>query len=406
MNRVAKLATMTSRVFVPKSNFRFSLHHNIANTSSNVHLWTFHGGQNICFAHKLKIMCNNSNSNVKKNISSAKKCTAHNTAASKWTVHDTRQNSGILPTIAVTLFLGWNGILSFLALYALFAASNRERALIIALCTLSLVLPPRWPGPLGRKIGWWMVTQSEQYFGLKTVVEDEQELLKLSEGNTGCIFAMEPHDVLPISAFAFSPIINRIPGGRNICFLVSSAVFRLPFLRQIYSWAGSLPVDKQMFTARLKAGKALAFTPGGVQEVFMLDPNNRKELVLYLRNRKGFVKLALQTGSPIVPVFAFHLDGSYKVYWLPRGKLLEIYSRWIGYFPLLYWGRWNIPLGIPRPNKLSVVIGPPIYVPNEGSQVSRESVDKYHMIYLKELEALFERHKKVEGYGDSHLTIV
>ena len=86
---------------------------------------------------------------------------------------------------------------------------------------ISVVLPPRWPGPMGRQIGWWMITQSEKYFGLKTIVENEQELLKVSEGNRGTIFAMEPHDVIPIAAFSFSPVISRIPGGRNVCFLVS-----------------------------------------------------------------------------------------------------------------------------------------------------------------------------------------
>ncbi|KAL7445665.1 hypothetical protein ACHAXM_010001 [Skeletonema potamos] len=330
------------------------------------------------------------------------------TGSSKWTVHDTCQSSSFLPTIGVTLFLGWNGILSCITLYALFLASSIERAFILALCVASLSLPPRWPGPIGRKIGWWMVTQSEKYFGLKTIVEDEQELLQISKGNRGTIYAMEPHDILPFAAFSFSPIINRIPGGRNICFLVSSAIFRIPFLRQIYSWAGSLPVDKETFLSRLEAGKSLAFVPGGVKEVLLkLDPLHKpRDLVLYLRNRKGFIKLALQTGSPIVPVFCFHLDGSYRICWLPRGKLMEAFARWAGCFPLLYWGRWNILQGIPRPNQLTVVIGRPIHVPKERFHVSGENVDKYHGIFLKELEGLFERHKEAEGYGDTHLKIV
>jgi 2-acylglycerol O-acyltransferase 2 len=86
-----------------------------------------------------------------------------------------------------------------------------------------------------------------------------------------------------------------------------------------------LPVDKDTFLSRLNACKSLAFIPGGVQEVFMLDSNEPRELVLYLKNRKGFVKLALATGSTIVPAFGFHLDGSYS-YWLPRGKWMELYS--------------------------------------------------------------------------------
>ena len=53
-----------------------------------------------------------------------------------------------------------------------------------------------------------------------------------------------------------------------------------------------------------------------------------------------------------------------------------------------------------------MVIGPAIDVPNEGENVSTESIEKYHGIFLKELEALFERHKHEAGYGHRILKIV
>ncbi len=95
---------------------------------------------------------------------------------------------------------------------------------------------------------------------------------------------------------------------------------------------------------------------GGVQEVLMLNPDMHHEVLLYLKNRKGFIKLALTTGSPVVPVFAFNLDGSYR-YWLPRGPLVEKISRAIGFAPLVFIGRWGVPFGIPIPRKSHVVIG-------------------------------------------------
>jgi 2-acylglycerol O-acyltransferase 2 len=95
---------------------------------------------------------------------------------------------------------------------------------------------------------------------------------------------------------------------------------------------------------------------GGVQEVLRLDPAKPNELVLYVKERKGFIKLALTTGSPVVPVFAFNLDGSYG-YWLPRGQFVEKISRAVGFAPLVFWGRWGIPFGIPHPRKSHVVIG-------------------------------------------------
>ena len=88
----------------------------------------------------------------------------------------------------------------------------------------------------------------------------------------------------------------------------------------------------------------------------MLDPDKPRDVVLYLQSRKGFIKLALQTGSPVVPVFGFNLDGSYG-YWFPHGRFVEKLSRSMGFIPLVFWGRWGIPFGIPNPKKIHVIIG-------------------------------------------------
>jgi len=197
---------------------------------------------------------------------------------------------------------------------------------------------------------------------------------------------------------------------------------------------------------KLRRGESFAFVPGGVQEVIHLESansnvcndetsnektskntnddadetnansrqkNNEKHLTLYLLKRKGFVKHALATGSPIVPVFAFHLDGSYG-YYIPRSKIVHRISRAVGVVPLVFWGRFGIPFGIPYPKRIVVVIGEAIDVESEGSGddddddggVSEERVDRVHKLFLRELEALFERHKVEAGYGGRKLRIV
>ena len=136
-----------------------------------------------------------------------------------------------------------------------------------------------------------------------------------------------------------------------------------------------------------------------------MDPKNPEELVLFLQNRKGFVKLALENGSPIIPVFAFHVHGSYDS-WIPRGKLVEKISRTIGFLPLFFTGRFGVPLGIPKPQKMHIVIGKPLELPCLGENVGREDVNKYHGKFLVEMEALFERHKESEeGYSNRSLKI-
>ena len=329
---------------------------------------------------------------------------------SKWKIKDTPQDSGLLPTIAVTLWLGWNGFVLWIILYAIFlaiyhGASSTPFMIIVGSLTLSLLLPASFPGKLGCKIGNWMMHQGEKYFGLKTIIEDEDDLIKHSEQNKALIFTVNPHDILPYAVFAFNPTLRRLPGKINddgTC-LMTSAVFNIPFLKHVYSWVGGLPVDKRTFLGRLHSGESFAFTPGGVQEVLMLDPKKPEDVVLYLKKRKGFIKLALTTGSPVVPVFAFQLDGSYG-YWIPRGKFVEKISRTLGAVPLVFWGRWYIPFGIPHPKKIHVVIGPAIDIPKETP--TQESIDKYHDLFLEELEALYERHKDEAGYSGRKLKII
>lgn len=69
-------------------------------------------------------------------------------------------------------------------------------------------------------------------------------------------------------------------------------------------------------------------------------------------------------------------------------------------------GRWFVPFGIPNPQRIHVVIGPAIDVPKLGEELDQEVIDKYHSIYLEELEALFERHKHEAGYGERKLKII
>ena len=70
----------------------------------------------------------------------------------------------------------------------------------------------------------------------------------------------------------------------------------------------------------------------------MIDPKKKDELILYLRSRKGFIKLALEKGVPIVPVFAFGLDKSYS-YFIPRGNFIVKLARTIGFLPVVFTGR-------------------------------------------------------------------
>lgn len=341
-------------------------------------------------------------------------------------VNVTPQDSSFIPTLAVTLWLGWFGGSLYIILFTVFTTNSIVKSILSALILLSLVLPRNFPKTYGTWIGNWIARNAQLYFGIKTIFEDYHSIEKYSSSvdhnnnnnnnddnnkseTKGVIFAMEPHDILPYSVFVFNPSLQLLPGsvGQNGTALITGAAFQIPFMKQVFTWVGANPVDKRTFRSRLQQEKSLSFCPGGVQEViYMDDQRNNDTITLFLMKRKGFIKLALENGSPIVPVFSFHLDGSYG-YYIPKGKIVTILARMIGFVPMIFWGRFLIPFGIPYPKQISVVFGKAIDVPKLNVEdITNEIIDKYHGMFISEMMALFERHKHNEGYGDKTLKII
>lgn len=81
----------------------------------------------------------------------------------------------------------------------------------------------------------------------------------------------------------------------------------LPFVREYYRNVGMVSVEKQSLINHLSTSNdlkdpsnkdgftsnAVAITVGGLEEIICSHP---RKYVVVLKNRKGFVKLALQTG--------------------------------------------------------------------------------------------------------------
>lgn len=72
-----------------------------------------------------------------------------------------------------------------------------------------------------------------------------------------------------------------------------------------------LPASRDSITQILKSGKSVVLVPGGVREIHFVKKGKE---VVFLKQRFGFVKLAIQTGSPLLPVFAFGQTAAYTPY--------------------------------------------------------------------------------------------
>ncbi|KAK1336129.1 hypothetical protein QTO34_003929 [Cnephaeus nilssonii] len=158
---------------------------------------------------------------------------------------------------------------------------------------------------------------------------------------------------------------------------------------------------------RKGGGNLLGIIVGGAQEALNARPGAYK---LLLRNRKGFVKLALMHGVPLVPVFSFGENELFDQVENSPGSWL----RWIqnqlqkvmGISLPLFHGRgiFQYSFGLlPYRRPIATVVGKPIEV-QQIPQPSQEEVDKLHQHYIDELCNLFEAHKlKYNVPEDQHL---
>ena len=137
---------------------------------------------------------------------------------------------------------------------------------------------------------WWM------NFNVIDPETDEHKDIRL--------YAIHPHGFLPVSAaLAFS-----IPGqfgeielsGRPDPLLALTGVlFWIPFLRDIFLWAGCVDAIEEVMIEVLKT-RSLVVAPGGIREGMLHDHNT---LRLYF-GHQGFLRAATKANVRVVPVFA------------------------------------------------------------------------------------------------------
>lgn len=118
-----------------------------------------------------------------------------------------------------------------------------------------------------------------------------------------------------------------------------------------------------------------------------------------LNKRKGFVKIAIQSGASLVPVFSF---GEIDIFDQPPnepGSKIRAYQdfvkKWTGVAPALCYGRGfsaNSYGMIPYRRPITTVVGAPIEV-KQNPNPSREEVEELHAKYVEELSKLFHDHK-------------
>eukprot|EP00997_Jenningsia_sp_PLL12_P006100 NODE_2646_length_888_cov_145.514899_g2178_i0.p1 GENE.NODE_2646_length_888_cov_145.514899_g2178_i0~~NODE_2646_length_888_cov_145.514899_g2178_i0.p1 ORF type:complete len:241 (+),score=9.23 NODE_2646_length_888_cov_145.514899_g2178_i0:26-724(+) len=199
------------------------------------------------------------------------------------------------------------------------------------------------------------------------------------------ITSVAPHGILTLG---WSFVISSRAYFNSECkWLVAPAMMVLPFVSDIMRWTGCESCASDNMVKIMKTGCNIGLIPGGFQEATLY---RRGEHNVYLKKRKGFIKYALKYGYSIQPVYVFGEELTFwTVQWLPTKIAFWLNSYNIPTY--LFMGRFFF---MPDYDMdFTCVVGKTIKLPQLDSP-SKEEVDKYHAIFLKAYEDLFERNKE------------
>jgi len=118
--------------------------------------------------------------------------------------------------------------------------------------------------------------------------------------NKRLIKCLSPHGIIPFSACC----LYDKPGfekSRNT-FAAGHQLYNFPLLIQLLEFMQVIPVNYDLMKSSLALNNSLVLYPGGVREIFATD--HRKE-ILAIKRRRGVFRMALETGTPMVPVYTF-----------------------------------------------------------------------------------------------------
>lgn len=286
-------------------------------------------------------------------------------------------------------FLGLTFVPVFITMYGVIMMRSWLLPFVVIMAFLGFVpLYHPWP-PMGKN--WHMFHLIQRYFSMKVVKEAPLSLDKKY------LFVTAPHGVFPFANLSLMPSLPYVVGVGTHA-LVATAVMHCPIFRQCIALLGAIDCSAPIAKNALSQGRSLGIIVGGIAEIFESTKNDE---IVVLKKRKGFVKLALQTGTAMIPVYAFGNTEVLSCIADPWGILQRI-SRKLKFSLTIPFGRFFLP--IPRHVPLAVVMGKPIEVPVKTNPTNEE-IDHYHRIFVEEITNLFNRHKAAYGWKHKKLII-
>uniref|UniRef100_A0A7S4IJ80 Acyltransferase n=1 Tax=Odontella aurita TaxID=265563 RepID=A0A7S4IJ80_9STRA len=244
----------------------------------------------------------------------------------------------------------------------------------------------------------------QEYLGLEFKEPLPKELVEAENiDEAQFIFAVFPHGTNVDYRIIMDGMLGKVlPNvAKKLRVLSASVLFRLPLVREFSLWTHCIDARRFVAEKNLDNGMSLLVIPGGMDE--QLRTVYGKETI-FLSKRKGFIKLAMRQGIPIVPVYIFGCSDMFRTsnaffrfrLWIMKtvGACIPLCMGLAGSF-------------CPLPIKTTVVFGKPMaFEIKKVGAPSVEEVNRAHATFTDAVLNLFDEHKNALGYGDRELHIL
>ncbi|KAF9016180.1 DAGAT-domain-containing protein [Hymenopellis radicata] len=250
------------------------------------------------------------------------------------------------------------------------------------------------PSPWFRRISWWRYFAN--YYPASLLKEADLP------ADRNYVFGYHPHGIIGMGAFATFATeatgFSKAFPGIIPHLLTLASNFKMPFYRDVALALGVSSVSKRSCINILKSGPGHSITivVGGAAESLSAHPGTAD---LTLRRRLGFIKIAIQHGADLVPVFSFGENDIFQQMPNERGTAIfsiqKKFQSVFGFTLPLFHGRGmlNYSTGLlPYRRRIVVVTGRPIRV-TKYEKPDIEEVRRIQNLYIAELTRIWETYK-------------
>jgi len=203
--------------------------------------------------------------------------------------------------------------------------------------------------------------------------------------------AVYPHGFFPIGVMLLESHLTE--AGFLPATLGASVLSKLPILGRLASLGGYVPATQentQRCLRRTYPENITIIVPGGIAEMFKVRP----DCEVILADRRGFVRMAIEAGAELVPVYCF---GNTRLYEVASGAVATAFEQIsriarTSIVPFSGLGGTLIPYAHPQ----AVAVGEPIKT--EGRDVEEVAEE-----FFKELRRLYTTHRGLVRWDSREL---